>query len=369
MMKTVAVVAAGLVLSLTGSVLRADTCWTLDGTLPEPVGFHGVAAFGEDGIFVFGGQSGAGGAANYSRAYMYYPGGGWNDDDYADMPDGRHWMAFAQHQGRVYSIGGVKNPPCGPDWCRTKDVWSYDPLADPPETSWTTHASLDYARAQNAGASVGDYLYTVGGHHEDTDHGFSLSRVERYESQEDAWEGVAPLLHDDRVHSYLGEAVGRQDLGTAVIGGKIYAIGGLGYERDVHADQIGGWVESYDPDVDAWDDSLPSMLTPRRDFATAVLGDRIFTIGGVDQSGTVTSVVEYYDVSDGAWYAPDCWEFPVGVQGARAVTMNDKIYVLGGVTAGSMYLDTVYVIPEPATLSLLALGGLAMIRRGRRCRA
>ena len=90
------------------------------------------------------------------------------------------------------------------------------------------------------------------------------------------WEPV------DNVWAYdPGETLGRPRptcqrpgaLAAAVLGSKIYAIGG----RD--AGQGLGSTEVYDPAADAWQtaDDLP---TPRDHLAAAVIGNRIYATGG-----------------------------------------------------------------------------------------
>ncbi len=202
---------------------KNDEChgWTLDGNLPGPVGFHGVAVV--DGqIFVFGGMDGSP-ASHLADAYMYHPGGGYTWK--APLPEGRSEMGFVNHNGRVYCIAGSDGHAYPPDWGRSKVVFSYDPSID----SWATECSLTYSRDNLSGVSVGDYVYSIGGHHEDTGHGVSLSLVERLGSGGCPWEEVARLNRDECIGS-SGYTLGRQELGAVTVDGKIYAIGGLSYE-------------------------------------------------------------------------------------------------------------------------------------------
>jgi len=200
---------------------------------------------------------------------------------------------------------------------------------------------------------LGDYIYVVGGHHEDTGHGFSLPLVERYNPDgTEGWEQVASLNQD------------RQNLGVVTANGKIYAIGGFTYEINVRS-QIGAWLEVYDPSTDTWTDG-PSMLTPRAQFATAVVGSRIYAVGGVESGFAYSDVVEYFDIGDQMWHSDR--SLPVSLAGPRGVAIGNEIYVSGGRTSSTVLVDTVYraEVPEPCSLGLLALGGLAVVQR-RKC--
>lgn len=298
---------------------EANLQWSKDGTIPQARSQHGVAEI-DGGILVFGGWVGQPQQVTTS-AGIYHPGGGWTPTE--SMPDGRWSMAFTEHDGRAYSIAGY-SPTTG-YWGRTVQVWSYDPSTD----TWPTAPSLGYTRDSAAAVSLGDYIYVIGGHHEDTGHGFSITNVERYNpSAGGSWQPVASLNHS------------REHLGAAVVDGKIYAIGGLAYDKYSHPHSWDGHLEIYDPGADEWTDG-PTMLTPRSTFAIAVVGDRIYTMGGyTDTTSVASDVVEYFDVSENEWFEDAA--FPVPVSGARAVAVNDTIYVIGGAPSSDTQTDAVY---------------------------
>ena len=252
-------------------------------------------------------------------------------------------MAVAVHNGEVYSIAGYHE---GAGLCgRTTNVWSNDGSTSP----WIVRDSLSYQRANAGAVSLGDYVYVVGGHHEDTGHGFTLSLVERYNPTAGGnWQKMGSLNQD------------RSGLGVAEVDGKIYAIGGQTYEIHVR-NQIGGWLEVYNPGTNMWTYG-PSMPTPRTGVATAVVGSRLYVIGGEESGGAYSNVVEYFDVSDQTWHSDR--SLPVGVVGSRAAAIGNKLYVSGGRTASGLRLDIVYcstVVPEPVTPSVLAINALAIM--------
>lgn len=327
--------------------------WTPEVALPGPRAHFGVATV-DDGIFVFGGTMPS--APQTNSCYSYHPGSA--SVPRSAMPNAVTTMGYTVHDGQVWSIGGYREG--SGLWGRLTEVHSYDPALD----TWSTRPSLSYERADNGAASLGGYVYTVGGHHEETGHGFTLSRVDRY-SVGGAWEERASLKQDSRIGvagGAAGKRLGRSNLGVVAVQDKIYAVGGSSAEYLYHAGVTGGWLESYDPATNTWDDTLPPMPTARSAFAVAAWGDRIYTIGGELPGSVVTNVVEYFDVSEGAWFSDT--PFPEAVYGARAAVLGDRLYVLGGRRGADYSLsNAVYSIPEPATCLLLALGGLVLIRR------
>jgi hypothetical protein len=58
--------------------------------------------------------------------------------------------------------------------------------------------------------------------------------------------------------------------------------------------------ERYDPRTDMWTE-IPSMRTPRQDLATAIIDDKIFAIGGINGSSRAGRV-ECFDKRTNEWF-------------------------------------------------------------------
>ena len=122
----------------------------------------------------------------------------------------------------------------------------------------------------------------------------------------------------------------RIDLGTAVVGGKVYAIGGF-------TDQTVPYVEEYDPDSDTWTRKT-DMPTARRLFALGVIDGVIYVTGGMDftDGNNVTYVysTEKYDPSSDMWSTAS--DFPMappvnsvlGNAFVSGVAMAKQLYVI-----------------------------------------
>ena len=86
---------------------------------------------------------------------------------------------------------------------------------------------------------------------------------------------------------------GRNGLSTAVVEGKIYAIGGW------DGSQILSTVETYDPVTGTWT-KRADMRAPRAFLSSAVVDGKIYAIGGWDRSQNI-STVQAYDPATDTW--------------------------------------------------------------------
>jgi N-acetylneuraminic acid mutarotase len=147
--------------------------------------------------------------------------------------------------------------------------------------------------------------------------------------------------------------------------GKIYAFGGFVYPTSGPA----AWVPvdnawEYDPAADSWK-ALAPMPTRRGSPVAAVVGDKIYVIGGatLPPGSKETAVhparphisvgaVEEYDPAANTWRART--SMPTPRNHATAGAINGKIYVIGGrtgaafISSGSSNVDVVEEY-DPAT--------------------
>lgn len=78
-----------------------------------------------------------------------------------------------------------------------------------------------------------------------------------------------------------------------------------------------------------WELRAP-MPQPRTEVTAAVVGGRIYVIGGFDGFGRTTATVQIYDLQANAWTMGP--PLPQPVHHAMAVTLDGRVYVVGGLT-------------------------------------
>jgi N-acetylneuraminic acid mutarotase len=80
-----------------------------------------------------------------------------------------------------------------------------------------------------------------------------------------------------------------------------------------------------------WTAGAP-MPTPRTEVTAALLDDNIYVIGGFDELGQVTDIVEVYNIANNTW-SKTAAVLPEPLHHTAAASYNGKIYVVGGYTA------------------------------------
>lgn len=189
----------------------------------------------------------------------------------------RRGAALCAHEGMLYLAGGW-----GPGATAMDTVEAYDPACD----AWSPRPPLPTARGYAGAASLGGALYLFGGRQSWLMGSYASPANEAYDAAADGW-------------------TARRDMGTrrlrpgaAVLGGRIYAVGG---ERGLReAGRITDVAESYDPETDRWR-RVARMLSPRTEMGTAALDGALYVAGGRLPDDRTTSTVERYDPETDVW--------------------------------------------------------------------
>jgi len=177
---------------------------------------------------------------------------------------------------------------------------------------WEFRDDLDLARHALVGEAVGGYLYGIGGV-ASSDPSDKQDVVSRYDPAADQWS-------DEVVPPIPPMLTRREFMGSAVLGGKIYVIGG-----NVADGTTIDKNEMYDPATNTWSTRAP-LPEPRARPGVAACNGKIYVFGG-HYDGAYRSSLYVYDPGSNSWdQLPD---MPSARQGP-AVTLGHKIYLAGG---------------------------------------
>jgi N-acetylneuraminic acid mutarotase len=129
----------------------------------------------------------------------------------------------------------------------------------------------------------------------------------------------------------------RLGLCTAVVEGRIYAIGGYAAAGEPGLQT----VEAYDPATDTWTSKAP-MPTQRRWLACSVADGTIYAVGGHrNERATSLSTVEAYDVASDTWTTRT--PMPTARRGGCTAVVDGRIYAIGGADVNVERVATVEV--------------------------
>ncbi|CAH1797077.1 unnamed protein product [Owenia fusiformis] len=233
----------------------------------------------------------------------------------AKLPKSVHHHALARIDHFIYVIGGsafdhkeptaLVNP--------IKDVQRYDVDTE----SWRKMSPLTHARMYVEAVVLDDTIYAIGGQDDD---GGVLCNMERYNETADSWEviplpschiGIAVTVHRGQIFAAGGycsdtrkalKVVGTYDVdknswskkNDMIVGrcharlvdvkGTMYVIGGATKWETRDAISSLGSISMYDDDADSWS-RVAEMKLPRHDVMCAVVGSKIFIMGGISTQG------------------------------------------------------------------------------------
>jgi N-acetylneuraminic acid mutarotase len=131
----------------------------------------------------------------------------------------------------------------------------------------------------------------------------------------------------------------RQEVAVAVLGGRVFVIGGFGSGA-----QPSPLVEAYDPASNRWEARAP-LPVPLDHAAAATVGNRLFVVGGYTGSRvrrTAMADVWEYDAAANAWVPRAPMPTPRG--GLAAAALGQRIHALGG---SAEHLSRAHEIYDP----------------------
>jgi N-acetylneuraminic acid mutarotase len=245
----------------------------------------------------------------------------------APMPLGLNHVNSAVVDGKIYVLGGLAETDSFDvnkrAWRAVPDSWEYDPLTD----SWSKLPDMPDGEARGS-AAVGVYeskIYLAGGM---TDLELfpngtqrTVSGVSVYDTILRSWVEVPELAKS------IPE--GRDHAGAAVVGSKMYVLGG----RDLGQENPRDTVFILDLcDIEAgWKTAAGRMPTPRGGVCSGVVGNKVYTFGGEGNRAVESGVfdqVEVYDTLEDKWESAGTMKIPR--HGTYAVGVGGKVYIPGG---------------------------------------
>ncbi|MCK4992340.1 MAG: hypothetical protein KAS29_17705, partial [Bacteroidales bacterium] len=120
----------------------------------------------------------------------------------------------------------------------------------------------------------------------------------------------------------------RHDIGSCVVDGKIYSIGGMSHGYNPGSQTFFSMVTVFDPETGVWE-TCQSLPGPRVGLFACAINGKIYAFGGRRNfgSGNLT-VVEIYDIEKDEWTTGT--SMPKGAAFAAGCVLDGRIYIMGG---------------------------------------
>lgn len=236
------------------------------------------------------------------------PEGTWTS--LASQPQDYESVSLVEVDGLMYLGGGG---------CQGAGCQGYHRVYDPATAAWSELAPIPENIGHVQSVAVGGKIYYIGGMLPGYD-GAHLDSVHVYDTATDSFSAGTPMPPDRA----------RASAGIVAHDGLIYVAGGI---RDGHDGSSHAMFDVYDPVAGTWT-ALPDMPRQRDHASAAVVGDKIYLMGGrVSPLGTGAMIpeVDVYDITTGTWTTLGT-TLPTLRAGAATVAVGTEVVIMGGET-------------------------------------
>jgi len=207
------------------------------------------------------------------------------------------------------SLGFEEGAPDNP--CRLGLYRNSPKSPPPPPGRWRMEAEAPRAQVEGSAVAIDPRIYVAGGSAPG-----NLRRFLAYDTRSGRWSEPGELptgLNHSQAVAYRGD---------------LYLAGGY---LEGAAATSNFW--RYDPETERWD-RLPPMPQARGAAAAAVIGDRLYVVGGgpqmygVSEAAGPSKSLDIYDFESESWSSgPDA---PVALHHVNAAALGGKLYMAGG---------------------------------------
>lgn len=250
------------------------------------------------------------------------------------MPTARSDLTANTVGDYIYVIGGCSTNqlcPPGAGYCFCQQLTNVTEAYHPSTDSWATLAEAPRPRYRHGAAVIGNKLYLIGGR-DLTD--AIIQQIDVYDIPSNTWSTIADLYN-------WGNAT--SDLTVTTLGTKIYAIGG--YDQN-YVSMATTWVLDTAQQLPRWQGNVVPPMTQKRGDACAIgLDSKIYVFGGFSDTNFCAALgeLEVYDPETNVWTKEASLHYPRG--DSSCAVQHGKFHAIGGEIKDSETNCTIYDIP------------------------
>jgi N-acetylneuraminic acid mutarotase len=237
------------------------------------------------------------------------------------------------NRGRLAGIAVAVVVACGPPQPVPMGTPDATAMATFAGQVWRPVASMPAPRGHLNAVALNGAVFTIGGAPRGT--GSSLG-FERYEPSTDAWTSLAAL------------PVGTDHSSAAAVGSSIFVFGGSFEQPSTRAYRIDvppAGAQTIQFAAMRWRPISP-LPEPRAAGGAAVVGDRIYVVGGFDASRVELASAYGYDAIADVWRR--IADLPTPRQHLAVTAFNGQVCAIGGYVGNAIAMSTVECY-DPAT--------------------
>ncbi len=245
--------------------------------------------------------------------------GSWTLVEAEGEPAARHENAFVEVDGNFYLIGGRGERPV--------DIY------DPSTNTWSSGATPPMEIHHFQAAAYDGMIYVIGAWTGGFPDEEGVESVLIYDPEADVW-STGPEIPVDRR---------RGAAGVVVYGDHIYVVAGNDGGHGPHATAV-DWFDRFDPRLGTWE-ALSSAPRGRDHFHAAVVGDKLYAVGGRDSGvegfiDSTIAAVDVYDFEAESWSTLDASPLPTQRAGTPTASVGGAVVITGGEGFGQAWGET-----------------------------
>ena len=209
------------------------------------------------------------------------------------------------------------------------------PVAGIPVGRWVGLPAAPSSRGEVSAARLGDSVYVVGGFDAA---GHTTAEVQRLNLRSDRWSSIKAMPEALNHMSAVGYR------------GQLYVVGGYASPGDTSTNAVRGFWR-YDPRTARWQ-AMPAAPIPRAAAGAAVLGHRLYVVGGRNDATAALSSLAIFDFNTGRWSLGP--SLAHAREHLAAVAAGGSIWALGGRDLGVSYTYAERYRPGSSTWQSMA---------------